>query len=133
MKRIMIRRGQWHMDIDLGVAAGVADLEHIPFILHMQLYDERGELARGEYDGPATVVDRGSERFLVLGDPQRSTQLPEYRIGEATAETARELADAERGFLAGRKSKTDRKPKRASGESYEWHRGWEEARKAKPA
>lgn len=124
MRRIGIVRGLWQMDVNLASLAGYGEYD-APFIVLVQLYDENGRAASGAYEGPATVVERGGEKYLVLGDPMKSTQLPEYRIGKALEESDRELEEAVAGFKAGMKLKGRKSPTK----SHIWHEAFGEARK----
>lgn len=94
--------------------------------LYYQLYDDNGKERRGEYHGIGSIVERDGVRFAILGDPYRSTQLPEYRIAQTpTAESSVRLDRLVAGVRAaiGNYKIGRRVKKRGT----DWLRGYDEA------
>ena len=99
-----------------------ADLEY-------QVYDEdSGATITRSFSGKGQVVDRGSHRAILLGDPYRHATLWEYRIDDKpTASSEAQLGRIVAGVKA---ALGDFKiGRRMSAKGEDWLRGYDEALK----
>ena len=99
--------------------------------LEYQLYDENNDPVSGSnanYRGMATIVDRGADSFLVLGDLVRGAGLTEYRIDKsATKESLKRLDATKAGITA---ALIIGKPgRRLPAKGTDWLNGYDEAMK----
>lgn len=94
--------------------------------LEFQLYEESGGPAHGTYRGPGLIVDRGSEKFLIIGDAVRQANLPEYKIDKKpTRESDKRFNDVVDGVKAAIGEMKPGRRQKAKGE--DWLRGYDEA------
>lgn len=94
--------------------------------LEYQLYEEDGATSHASYRGPATIVERGSEKFLIIGDLVRQATIHEYRVDKkATRESDERFNDVVAGVKA---AIGEFKPgRRQKAKGADWLRGYDEA------
>lgn len=129
-QRVWIDRGLYIATKDVALLANVSTVYsgfEMPEAVEYQLYEETGSPARGSYKGLATIVGRGSEHYLIIGDLVRDATITEYRIDkDMTRESEKRLDD----MIAGVKAAlgTAAKPgRRQTSKGQDWLRAYDEA------
>ena len=126
-QRVWVHGGLFIDTIDLGTSSYAA-----PYPQPFQLFTEDGRRASatGEYRGPGVIVERDGARWLLVGDPQATTWLEEYRIAPEPfldEHDRKTREDYRAGFAAG----ADGARKRPRlGATYDWREGWKDGRHA---
>lgn len=124
-QRVWVHGGLFIDTIDLGTSHYAA-----PYPQPFQLFTEDGKLATGEYRGPGVIVERDGARWLLVGDPHKTTWLEEYRIASEPLldeHDRKTRHDYRAGFAAG--ADLARKRPRSDA-TYDWREGWKDGRHA---
>ena len=122
--RVMVEKGLYIQPVNAAVIAGYIDYD-VPHFLAFQLLDENGRPAQGSYLGEGRVVERGNRKHLILGDPYKSAQLPEYEISATPESSSNQNVD---DFVEGLRTALERRKTKRNANSV-WREGFAEGKK----
>lgn len=126
MGHVFIEKGFYIQGVNAASIAGYYDFDAAHF-LAFQLYEDDGSPSKGSYKGPGYIEENRDlgVKYVVLGDPHRSTQLPAYKLSDTPeAESEKNLNDFVEGFKAAMEKKRIKKTA-----NHHWREGFAEAKK----